>query len=61
MFKTKFFSGYKQYRLEDEVNKFIKNKKVVNVSYSVIPSGYESWHYCCVLYEERGKLNEMVF
>lgn len=52
MFKTKFISGETQYKLEDEVNKFIKNKKVVNVSYSTVLAGYGVWHYCCVLYED---------
>lgn len=52
MFKTKFFSGDTQYKLEQKVNEFIKYKKVVNISYSAMPAGYGSWHYCCVLYEE---------
>lgn len=46
MFKTEFFQEEFQCDLENEVNRFIKDKKVVNVSYT-----YDDYHCCCVLYE----------
>ena len=40
------------YDLEQKVNNFIKNKNVVNVSYSVVECGNRYMHSCCVLYIE---------
>lgn len=41
-----------RFKLERRVNEFIKNKKVINVSYAVAPCGYGYTRECCILYEE---------
>lgn len=51
MFKTKFFREDYYSTLEDKVNNFIKDKMVVNISYSVSQCGCSSIHCCCVLYQ----------
>lgn len=50
MNKVKFFRNESQYKLEGEVNDFIKGKNVVSVSYSTNTVGYSIYHYCVVLY-----------
>ena len=50
--KIKFFEVYDVWELEDEVNKFILDKDVINISYSVAQCGYEYKRCCCVLYRE---------
>ena len=40
------------YDLQQKVNDFIKNKNVVNVSYSVVECGDRYMYSCCVLYRE---------
>lgn len=50
MLKTKFFREDLAFELEREVNDFIKDKLVVNISYSVAQCGYGYIHCCCVLY-----------
>ena len=51
--KVKFFHAEHYITLEDEVNEFIKDKKVINVSYS-LDGRYDYCHHsCCVLYQER--------
>lgn len=52
MLKTKFFQEDHQWDLEEAVNKFIRDKNVISVSYTVAPCGYGRTHYCCVLYED---------
>lgn len=52
MFKTKFFSDESPLSLQDKVNKFILDKEVVSISYTVAPCGYGYKHCCCVLYDE---------
>ena len=52
MTKVKFFHSPNIYELEKEVNDFILDKDVVNVSYSPNTVGYSTWYYCCVLYRE---------
>ena len=52
MNKVKFFHVGTQVELEHEVNQFIKDKDVINISYSVNPSSYTYLHLCCVLYRE---------
>lgn len=52
MTKVRFFSNEHRYELEHAVNDFIRNKNVVNVSYSTSQVGYSIYHYCCVLYSE---------
>lgn len=49
--KTKFFREDTSYELESKVNNFINGKKIVNISYSVVPYGYSYVHCCCVLYQ----------
>ena len=63
--QIKLFSEDTQRELEEEVNRFILNKKIINISYSVTPEEIRArsndWnvtHYgdvykycCCVLYE----------
>ena len=50
MLKTVFFREDHLHELEDKVNEFIKDKIVVNISYSVAQCGYSYIHCCCVLY-----------
>lgn len=52
MYKTKFFHEKSMYDLEDKVNAFIQDKRVVNISYTTNSVGYNVYHYCCVLYME---------
>lgn len=52
MLKTKFFYDDDQAYLQDEVNKFIQDKNVINISYTVASCGYEYRHCCCVLYKD---------
>lgn len=52
MAKVRFFRNESQYDLEKAVNDFIRDKNVVNVSYSTNTVGYSIYHYCCVLYME---------
>lgn len=50
--KTKFFTTYNMWELEDDVNEFIQDKNVINISYTVAECGYGYTHCCCVLYRE---------
>ena len=50
MLKAKFFREDYNSSLEDKVNDFIKDKSVVNISYSVAQCGYGYIHCCCILY-----------
>ena len=52
MTKVKFFREEYQGELEREVNNFIRNKRVINISYSTNSVGYSIYHYCCVTYAE---------
>ena len=36
-----------------KVNEFIKDKKVIDISYAVEPCGYHYTRKCCILYEEK--------
>ena len=51
MYRVETF--YEEYRtvLENKINAFIKNKKVVNVSYSTQKVGYSVHHFALVCYE----------
>ena len=53
MIKTKFFTTDHRWELEDEVNTFIQNKDVINISYTVAQCGFGYIHCCCVLYREQ--------
>ena len=50
MMKTKFFEEETKGELEEKVNRFIQNKNVINVSYTVARGVYGYIHCCCVLY-----------
>ena len=52
MAKVKFFKTNSAWGLEREVNEFIQNKNVINISYTVAECGYGYIHCCCVLYRE---------
>ena len=52
MTKVKFFKTKDMWELEDEVNMFIQNKDVINISYTVAECGYGYIYCCCVLYKE---------
>ena len=54
MLKTVFFKEEDQFELADRVNEFIKDKVVINVSYSVASCVYGYIHCCCVLYNTLG-------
>ena len=49
--KTRFFKTEYMCDLEAEVNEFIKDKNVINISYTVAENGYGYIHCCCVLYK----------
>lgn len=52
MAKVKLLHAQTEIELEYKVNEFIKDKKVINVSYS-LDDKYDYCHRsCCVLYEE---------
>ena len=50
MKQVKFFTNEYQYRLEREVNDFIKNKNIISISYSTNTVGCSVEHFCCVVY-----------
>lgn len=52
MFKTKFFKEKNMSDLEQAVNKFIQDKAVIDISYTITDCGYSYLYSCCVLYEE---------
>ena len=52
MTKVKFLNAASSGALENEVNKFIRDRDVVNVSFSTARFGYSLWFYCSVLYRE---------
>ena len=52
MVKVKFFHTEHELALEYKVNDFIKDKKVINVSYTLDGRYNYCHHSCCVLYEE---------
>ena len=52
MTKAKCFETNREWELEDKVNKFIQDKDVINISYTVAESGYGYIHCCCILYRE---------
>ena len=52
MAKVKFFREENQVALEQKVNNFIRNKRVINISYSIAELGYGYIHGCCVLYDD---------
>ena len=52
MFKTKFITSDTTDDLQTRVNSFIKNKKIINISYTMAGGGYAYLHSCCILYEE---------
>ena len=54
MLKTKFFKAAHMCELEREVNDFIRDKAVVNISYSVVLCSHSLGHCCCVLYNTLG-------
>ena len=51
MTRVEMFEHNSQYELEKIINDFIKNKKVISVSYSTVLVGYSVNHYACVTYE----------
>ena len=52
MNKVRFIRNASAYDLEVEVNKFIKDKNIVSISYSVAQCGYNYIHCCCILYKD---------
>ena len=52
--KVKIFDSNNSYFLEKDINEFIKDKVVINVSYSVYMCGYSTYREACVLYEDGG-------
>ena len=52
MTKVKFLNASSTRALEDEVNKFVRDKDIVSVSFSTGRLGYSLWFYCSVLYRE---------
>lgn len=52
MFKVKIIYDEFACELEKKINDFIKNKKVISISYAVTSRGFACAHECCILYEE---------
>ena len=52
MAKVKAFNEEWQANLEFKVNDFAKKHKILQISYSTCKSGYTTYHYCMVLYED---------
>lgn len=52
MNKVRFIRDASAYKLEEEVNKFIKDKNIISISYSVVQCGYNYIHCCCILYKD---------
>ena len=52
MFKTKFFKEKNMADLEQAVNKFIQDKAVIDISYTITDCGYSYLYSCCILYKE---------
>ena len=52
MNKVRFIRDTSAFKLEEEVNKIIKDKNIINISYSVAQCGYNYNHCCCILYRE---------
>ena len=49
---VKFFHSDSIFKLQEEVNNFIKDKFIISVSYSTSKTGYSTQHYCCIAYKE---------
>ena len=54
MSKVKIFEDNSSYRLEKEINNFIQDKKVLDISYNAHMCGYSIYRSACVLYEDYG-------
>ena len=52
MFKTEFITEHERFKLKESVNNFIKDKKIINISYAIGERGYGYIYSCCILYEE---------
>lgn len=52
--KIKIFEDNSSYHLEKEINNFIQDKKVLNISYNVLMCGYSPYREACILYEDYG-------
>lgn len=52
MTRVKFFHAQHVSTLEQQVNDFIKDKQVINISYSLDGRFDYCHHNCCVLYNE---------
>ena len=50
--KIKIIEDNTTYFLEKEVNNFIKDKKVINISYAVHMCGCFTYREACILYED---------
>lgn len=51
MIKVKLIDDESIVKLEKKVNEFIKDKKVISISYAIAPCGYGYTRECCILYE----------
>ena len=51
MSRVEMFNSDSQYELEKKINAYIKDKKVISVSYSTTLVGYSVNHYACICYE----------
>ena len=52
--KVKIFEDSNSYYLEKDINTFIQDKKVLDISYSTHMCGYSTYRSACVLYEDYG-------
>jgi hypothetical protein len=51
MVKVKIIDDEYIYDLEKKVNEFIKDKRVISISYAIAPRAYGYTRECCILYE----------
>lgn len=52
--KVKIFEDNNSYYLEKEINEFIQDKKVLNISHNIYVCGYSTYYSTCILYEDYG-------
>ena len=51
MLNVKILDDEYMHTLERKVNEFIKDKRVISISYAIAPCGYGHIRECCILYE----------
>lgn len=50
--KVKLMREHDEWRLQEAINDFIRDKKIINISYSIAPCGYGYTYACCIFYHD---------